>query len=109
MSAFFAIIAPILAQEIEAESSGSLVGFLFPILMIGGIFYVVVLMPNRRKQKRTNQLLASVEVGDEIRTVGGIIGKIVASDDSTFTIELEGSRMRITKRAIAARIEDETG
>ena len=48
---------------------------------------------------------ASVAVGDEIRTIGGIIGRIVAQDDSTYTIQLDGSRMRITKRAVAERVE----
>ena len=102
MSALFVIAAPILAQE--AEASGSPVAFLIPIVILGGLFYVLILMPQRRRQKQAKELQSSVAVGDEIRTIGGILGRIVAEDESTFTIELDGSRMRITKRAVAERI-----
>jgi preprotein translocase subunit YajC len=92
-----------LAQE--AESTGSPLAFLFPIVILGGLFYVLILLPQRRRQKKAKALQTSVAVGDEIRTIGGIIGKIVAEKDDTFTIELEGSRMRITKRAVAERLD----
>jgi preprotein translocase subunit YajC len=101
----FAIAAPILAQE--DVSSASPLSFLLPIVLLGGLFYVLILRPQRRRQKAASQLQSSVAVGDEIRTIGGILGRIVAEDDSTFTIELEGSRMRITKRAVAERIGDD--
>lgn len=105
MSAFFVIVAPILAQE--AEATGSPLAFLVPIVILGGLFYVLILMPQRRRQKQARELQSSVAVGDEIRTIGGILGKIVAEDESTFTIQLDGSRMQITKRAVAERIEDD--
>jgi preprotein translocase subunit YajC len=101
----FVIAAPILAQEDSA--SGSPLAFLIPIVILGGLFYVLILMPQRRRQKQAKALQSSVAVGDEIRTIGGILGRIVEEDESTFTIELEDSRMRITKRAVAERIEDD--
>lgn len=106
MTALLAIATPVLAQD--ADTSGSALTFLFPIIILGGLFYVFILMPQRRRQKNAKQLQASIAVGDEIRTIGGIIGTIVEEDDSTFTIQLEGSRMRITKRAVAERIGGET-
>ena len=103
MSVIFATAVPILAQE--AESTGSPLAFLFPIVILGGLFYVLILLPQRRRQKKAKELQSSVAVGDEIRTIGGIIGTIVDQDDSTYTIQLDGSRMRITKRAVAERVE----
>lgn len=106
MSALLATAAPILAQE--AESSGSSLGFILPIIILGGVFYVFILMPQRRRQKSAKALQTNLAVGDEVRTIGGIIGTIVAEDDDTFTVELEGSRMRITKRAVAERLGDDS-
>jgi preprotein translocase subunit YajC len=103
VSAIFATAVPILAQE--AESTGSPLTFLVPIVVLGGLFYVLILLPQRRRQKQAKALQSSVAVGDEIRTIGGIIGTIVDQDDSTYTLQLDGSRMRITKRAVAERIE----
>ena len=102
MSAIVAIAAPILAQE--AESTGSAFTILLPIIVLGGLFYVFILMPQRRRQRQAKELQAAIAVGDEIRTIGGIIGTIVSEDDSTFTIQLAGSRMRITKRVVAERM-----
>lgn len=106
MSALIAIAAPILAQE--AESTSSSLGFLLPIIILGGVFYVFILMPQRRRQKNAKALQSNLGIGDQVRTIGGIIGTIVAEDDDTFTIELEGSRMRITKRAVAERLGDDS-
>jgi preprotein translocase subunit YajC len=103
LTALFAIATPVLAQE--ADAPGSALSFLFPIIILGGLFYVFILMPQRRRRKNAKELQASIAVGDEIRTIGGIIGTIVAEDDSTFTIQIEGSRMRITKRAVAERVD----
>jgi preprotein translocase subunit YajC len=106
LSAILAIAVPILAQE--AEASGSPLGFVFPIVILGGLFYVVILRPQRRRQKNAKELQSSVGVGDEIRTIGGILGTVISEDETTFVIELEGSRMRITKRAVAERLGDDT-
>jgi preprotein translocase subunit YajC len=105
LSALLAIAVPILAQE--AETSGSPLTFLFPIVILGGLFYVLILRPQRRRQKNAKELQSSVGVGDEIRTIGGILGKVISEDEATFVIELEGSRMRITKRAVAERLGDD--
>ena len=106
MSALLAIAAPILAQE--AETTGSPLAFLLPIVILGGLFYVLILMPQRRRQRNAKDLQANLSVGDEIRTIGGIIGTIVEEDESTFTVQLEDSRMRITKRAVAERLGADT-
>ena len=50
---------------------------------------------------------ASIGIGDEIRTIGGIVGTIVGQDDQTFTLDLGSSTMRVIKRAVAERMEAE--
>jgi preprotein translocase subunit YajC len=98
-------IAPIFAQE--ADSGGSILAFLFPFLILGGLFYVFILMPQRRRQKRTKEMQAAMGPGDEVRTIGGIIGTIIEADEETFTLDLGGSRMRVVRRAVAERITDD--
>lgn len=105
MSPLLASIAPILAQE--AEAGGSILAFLFPFLILGGLFYVFILLPQRRRQKRTKEMQAAMSVGDDVRTIGGIIGTIVDEDEETFTLDLGGSRMRVVRRAVAERIADD--
>ncbi len=103
VSAYFPV--PLLAQ---AETGGSsILAFLFPILILGGLFYVLLILPQRRRQKKLEQLRAEIGVGDEVRTIGGILGRVVGEDDETFTIDLGGSTMRVVKRAVAEKVGED--
>ena len=71
------------------------------------IFYFFMIRPQRKKEKEAQSFRASLQKGDKIVTIGGLHGKIVETQDSTFTIETEGgSKMRIEKSAVAHTIKD---
>ncbi len=92
----------------ETESAtASPFSLLIPIVLVGGLFYLFILMPQRRRQKKSREMQASIGIGDEIRTIGGIVGTIVGQDDQTFTLDLGASTMRVIKRAVAERMEAE--
>jgi len=104
-STFAAVV--LFAQETGGGSST--LSFLFPIVILGGLFYVLLILPQRRRRKKAEQMRSDIGVGNEIRTIGGIVGTVVDEDDETFTIDVGGSTMRIIKRAIAERTDaDET-
>lgn len=66
-------------------------------------------MPQRRRAKKSKELRDSIAVGDEVRTIGGIYGTIRSEDDESFTIDIGGgSTMRISRRAVAERIGDDS-
>ena len=69
------------------------------ILVIG---YFFIIRPQKKQEKEANALRNSLQVGDEITTIGGIIGKIVSIKDETVTIETSHDRtkMRILKSAV---------
>ena len=95
----------ILAQESNGESGGNLIGFLLPLVIIGGLFYVLLILPQRRRMKQSQQMRDSITVGDEVRTVGGIYGTVREEIGETFVLDLGGgTTIRIAKRAIAERM-----
>ena len=102
----FIAAALIVAQE-ETSSGSGVIGLLLPMLVLGVLFYVFILMPQRRRQKKTREMQSEMGIGDEIRTIGGIVGTIVADDEQTFTIDLGGSTMRVVKRAVAERVSND--
>ena len=100
-------VAPILAQTDDGGGS-NILGFLLPLVILGGLFYVMLYLPRRRQAKKAEQMLSAISVGDEIRTIGGIFGTVRSEDDDSYTIDLgDGTRMRIAKRAIAERVGDD--
>ncbi len=68
------------------------------------VLYFVMIRPQRKKQQEEDALRNSVEVGDDITTIGGVVGKVIAvrDDDETIVIETgsDKSRMRFKKWAI---------
>ena len=100
------ILAVVLAQS---EGGSSILGFLLPIAILGGLFYLLLILPQRKRAKKAKELRDSIEVGNEIRTIGGIYGTIRSEDDESFTIDLGGgTSMRISKRAVSERIVDDS-
>ena len=79
---------------------------LLPILMIVAmiaVFYFVVIRPQKKQEKEQNNMRNSLQVGDEITTIGGIIGKIVSIKEETCVIETthERTKIRILKSAVS--------
>ncbi len=66
----------LLATEESGEPTGSLLGLLLPLIIFGGLFYVALILPQRRRQRQMQELRDSVVVGDQIRTIGGILGRV---------------------------------
>jgi preprotein translocase subunit YajC len=99
------ILTILLFGQPNGKSEGfSPMFFLFIGLMIF-VFYFFMIRPQRKREKEAQQFRASLTKGDKIVTVGGVHGKIVETQETTFTIETEGgNRIRIDKSAVA-RIE----
>ena len=76
------------------------------ILMLGGlllVMYFVVIRPQKKQEKEQNDMRNNLAVGDEITTIGGIIGKIVSIKEETCVIETshERTKIRILKSAVS--------
>jgi preprotein translocase subunit YajC len=74
-------------------------------------FYFLLIRPQRTRQRAQQALLASLEVGDEVMTTGGIFGTIVDIDEDEGTVIVEiapGTRVRMVRAGISQRfVEDE--
>ncbi len=91
----------VFAQE---ASGGGAAGLLLPLLLFGGIFYFLIIRPQRSRLRKQQQLTQQIEIGDQIRTYGGVYGVVLAVDEDAVVIGLEEGRMRVAKQAIAARL-----
>ncbi|MEZ0537702.1 preprotein translocase subunit YajC [Caldicellulosiruptoraceae bacterium PP1] len=69
--------------------------FILPIVLMFVLFYVMLIVPQRRRDKQFREMLNSLIVGDEVVTTGGIIGKIVSIKDDTITIEVGADKVKL--------------
>ncbi|HEX2701609.1 MAG TPA: preprotein translocase subunit YajC [Acidimicrobiales bacterium] len=80
---------------------------LFPLVFLALMWFLLV-RPQKERVRRQQELVASLEVGDEVITAGGVVGRIVALDDDEAQIEVApGIVLRFLRLAVNARVTDE--
>jgi len=72
-----------------------------------GVFYLLLIRPQRKKEKQVQEMRNNIKEGDEILTIGGIYGKVLNVKDDTLTIEVgaDKTKLKIAKWAIGKKIE----
>ena len=86
-----------------------IIASLAPMLIVFVVFYLVLLLPEKKRKKQYIQMLDNLQVNDEIMTRGGIIGKIISLDGENMVLESgpDRARLKMTKNAIANKIYKE--
>ncbi|HEX3280285.1 MAG TPA: preprotein translocase subunit YajC [Pyrinomonadaceae bacterium] len=83
-------------------------GGLLPMLLIIGVFYVLLIRPQQKRQKELQQTIAQLKTGDRVVTTGGIIGTITTVRDTSFLIRsADKSILEIARSAVAGIDEEE--
>ena len=87
-----------------ASGSTSLIWTLLPFVFIFGIFYFLVIMPQKRQRTQLQEMITQLKINDEVVTNGGIIGKIKEVKETSFIIQsAEKSFLEIGKSAVVGR------
>ena len=83
-------------------------GGLLPMLLIIGVFYVLLIRPQQKRQKDLQQTISQLKTGDRVVTTGGIIGIITTVRDTSFLIRsADKSILEIARSAVAGIDEEE--
>jgi len=80
--------------------AGGLMSFL-PLILMFAVLYFIMIRPQMKRQKETKAMLAALSVGDEVVTVGGIVGKVSVLKDDFVSVEIAaGTVVQMQKGAI---------
>jgi preprotein translocase subunit YajC len=83
-------------------------GAILPLLLIGAVFYLLIMRPARNRQKQQSQLIDSLRPGAEVMTTAGIFGTLVEVSDDDVVIQVApGVELKMVKNAIARVVEPE--
>ncbi len=98
----------LLAAPAGGFLSGGLVSLL-PFVLIIGVFYLLLIRPNQKRQQQWQEMLGKLKTGDRITTSGGIRGTILAIKDDTIQLRVapDNIRIEVVKSAIASVTTDE--
>ena len=91
----------VLALAQPADSQQSMWVSLMPFVLMIGIFYVLVLLPMRRRQKKVQEFQSALKVGDRVITTSGIYGQITKLDDKSIQIQIADKvRIEVARAAV---------
>ena len=95
--------SPLLAVLLAPSGSGGsgLSVLLFQVALIFGIFYFLIIRPQRRQQQRHKELLAALQKGDHVITSGGIVGEVLHLKENEITIRSGESKLVVLRANIA--------
>ena len=80
-------------------------GILMIVVLFVGMYFLMI-RPQKKQEKQVNDMRNNLQVGDEITTIGGIVGKIVSIKEETITIETSHDRTKIRFLRSAVRCVD---
>ena len=83
-----------------------LLATLLPLVAMFAIMYFLLILPEKKRTKKYNEMLSALKVNDEDLTRGGIIGKIITIDEDQVVIQSgpDRVRFRVTKNSIAQKL-----
>ena len=82
----------------------SYISLFFTLALMLVMLYFMIYRPQKKQEKKDAAMRSSLEIGDQVTTIGGVIGRVVAIEDDSFVLETGADRVKIrfTKNAISS-------
>ena len=86
----------------QAQAPNGIVSFL-PLIFILGIFYLIVFLPARRRQKKLQEMIDNLKTGDKVVTSGGVYGTIAGFKDDRIQLRVaDNVKIEVSRNAVTA-------
>ncbi|MGN0665029.1 MAG: preprotein translocase subunit YajC [Huintestinicola sp.] len=97
MSEYISVLAATAATAADADAAAqaNLISTVVMLVVMLAIFYFMLIRPQKKKEKEQKAMRDSLQIGDEVTTIGGITGIIVRKGEDTVVIETGGDRSKI--------------
>ena len=82
----------------------SILGLVMPLALMFGLMYLLLIRPQKKKEKKLREQISLMAVGDNIVTIGGVVGKIVNLKDDEVTISTSVANTLITFKKSAINV-----
>lgn len=100
----------VLSVLAASNSNSNPLGFILPLVIIGGAMYFLMIRPQRRKMRSQAELQSSIEVGDEVMTTSGIYGFVTSLEGEIAWLEIDDDvQIRIARAALTRKVDTTPG
>ena len=98
---------PLFGQTAGGAAQPNMLVSLLPFVVIFVIFYLLIILPARKKQKQHQNLISSLKGGERVLTAGGIYGTVNSVLDDRFEIQVDANtRIQVAKGSISGVIDE---
>ena len=100
----FILLQAAAGASASGKGGASQYSFIILMLVMVVLMYFTMIRPQKKQEKKDAAMRSSLEIGDQVTTIGGVIGRVVAIKDDTFVLETGADRVKIrfTKNAISS-------
>ena len=85
------------------SNSMSNISMIAMLVIMFAVMYFLLYRPQKKQQKKDAEMRNSLEIGDEVTTIGGIVGRVIALKEDTFVLETGSDRTKIRFRRAAVQ------
>ncbi len=98
----FMLLSSATTEATGGNTMGSMLAMFLPLILVFVVMYFFMIRPQKKQEREDAKMRDNLQVGDEVTTIGGIIGRVVSIKDETFTLETSRDRtkMRFLRSAI---------
>ena len=94
-------------EEVAAGGIFAMLSTMLPLLLIIVVMYFLMIRPQRKKDKKVKEMLATLKNGDRVTTIGGVYGTIVGIKDDTVTLTIGADKVKLVFARWAIRNVEE--
>lgn len=98
-------MAAIALLQVFGDASGTIM-LVVQIALFVGIFYFLLIRPQRAEQARHREMVASLKRGDRVATAGGLVGDVAAINEDTITLKTGSAQVVVERSKVARRMGD---
>jgi preprotein translocase subunit YajC len=98
------LISSAFAQTAPAAAAGggdSALLSMLPLVLMFVVLYFLMIRPQMKRQKEQRAMIDALQKGDEVVTIGGVLGKIESISDTYMTLEVSQGQMQVERAAVA--------
>lgn len=92
---------PFVAQATQPNPQGEMIKMISMVAIMGVMMYLIIIRPQRQRQKALNALMSNLKPGDKVLTSSGIIATVITVKDKTVSIRSADSKLEILKSTIS--------
>ncbi len=91
------------------ENLNGILSTVLPFVLMIALLYLLMIRPQRKQQKQLSEMRNNLEVGDEVTTIGGIIGRVclVKEDDIVIETSADKTKIKLAKWGISTKVNRE--